>query len=302
MVFVVLSFPVVVVGGAEVLKLAEEKKKILSLTNELEKDSHKIYDNIQKDIENKNYDSALGTVKKYLSTKDLKIIQKQNEIEQLQLQEKTNSLLQQEKNTPENKYEEKISIYKELKNLYPENQSYTDKIIFYEEALNKKKEAEGKKALAKLRKVKDEIEGTTWNYDPSSPRYNNSDAFHLYFATKGDFAYPLRLKISYHANDWLFINSFVVVADGQRFERNHTRFEKDNNHKIWEWYDEPMTQDDKKMIEAVINSKKAIIRFYGDKYHNDRTVSQQKKLALKNILTAHEAIRNGALKTLNKGE
>jgi hypothetical protein len=151
-----------------------------------------------------------------------------------------------------------------------------------------------KAAVARMRKKIDEVEGTTWYYDPSTPRYTNYDSFHIYIGSEQDSAPWLRLRIQYVADDWLFVNSFIVVADGQRFDKPLAKFERDNGGgEIWEWYDESTSPDDLKMIETVANSKKATLRLVGDKYRHDRTISATEKAALKSVLAAFHALRGG---------
>lgn len=152
-------------------------------------------------------------------------------------------------------------------------------------------ERRARASVAKMRRSTDEIEGTTWYYDPSTPRYTNHNSFHLYFGKKPDSAPWLRFRIQYEADDWLFINSFVVVADGRRFDTPSAKFERDNaDGRIWEWYDESPSADDLEMINAVIHSRKAVLRLEGDKYRNDRAITSREKAALQSVLNAFRAV------------
>jgi hypothetical protein len=44
------------------------------------------------------------------------------------------------------------------------------------------------------------------------------------------------------------------------------------------------------MIEAIIGSRSTTIRFIGDQYHADRTISSAQKRAFRNVLNAYEAL------------
>lgn len=145
-------------------------------------------------------------------------------------------------------------------------------------------------ALQRMSKKTDKIEGIDWYRDKSSPIYNNQNGFFIYIGKRGSEAPWLRLRIQYYAEDWLFIESFIVVADGRRFERNGVGFERDNDSKIWEWYDESLSQSDLTMIRAVVNSKEAVIRFNGRQYRNDKTITAAQKAALQNVLDAFKAL------------
>lgn len=92
------------------------------------------------------------------------------------------------------------------------------------------------------------------------------------------------------SQDWLFIQSFFVIVDGQRFDKIYAHFEKSNYTDIWEWYDEPMEEPDRAMIEAIIRSKEATIRFVGLQYHADKKISAAQKAALKNMLDVYDAV------------
>ena len=45
---------------------------------------------------------------------------------------------------------------------------------------------------------------------------------------------------------------------------------------------------DIEMLKAIANSKETIVRFQGDNYHYDLTVSASDKKAIKEVLTAYE--------------
>lgn len=142
-------------------------------------------------------------------------------------------------------------------------------------------------ALSKLRKTSDSFESTTWYRDYSSPTYANANAFFLYFGANESMKYTLRLKVTYFDDDWLFVNQARVNVDGEIFSLSCSTWERDNNSKIWEWCDIPL--DDRDMIEAIIKSKKSVIRFDGDKYYDTRTISSSQKQALRNVLRAYDA-------------
>lgn len=145
-------------------------------------------------------------------------------------------------------------------------------------------------ALQKVSKKTDKVEGIDWYSDKSSPSYNNANAFHLYIGKRPDRDPWLRLRIQYLGDKWLFISSFIVIADGNRFERPRAKFKRDHDTKIWEWYDESPTAADLVMIQAIIESKDAVIRFNGQQYHDDRKITPAQKAALQNVLDAYKVL------------
>ena len=145
-----------------------------------------------------------------------------------------------------------------------------------------------KTAVAAMRKDEDKLENTTWYADKSSPKFNNVDAFYIYFGEKEGNRW-LRLRAQYHDDRWLFAHSFTVYADGKPFEYNGVKFERDHRADIWEWYDDGVDARDLEMIRAVIKSKEATIRYNGRQYRDDRTISTAQKRALQRVLDAYEA-------------
>jgi hypothetical protein len=145
-------------------------------------------------------------------------------------------------------------------------------------------------ALKSMVKRTDKIDGIDWYRDRSSPAYNNRNGFFIYIGKRSNSSPWLRLRAQYHAEDWLFIRGFVVVADDQRFERGPVVFERDNDSKIWEWYDADVDATDLNLLNAVANSKQATIRFNGQQYRSDRTISAAEKTAIRNVLNAYRSL------------
>jgi hypothetical protein len=80
------------------------------------------------------------------------------------------------------------------------------------------------------------------------------------------------------------------MADNQKFERNRLRFERDNDSKIWEWYDSTVTEADLHMIRTIIASKNSVIRFNGRQYRKDKPITSSQKQALRNVLDAYKVL------------
>lgn len=161
-----------------------------------------------------------------------------------------------------------------------------------EEARARKTQEERRIAtsLQKMTKKTDKVEGVDWYRDKSSPQYTNYNGFFLYIGKQDSQSPWLRLRIQYNDDTWLFVESFLVVADGKRFDYPAARFERDNDSEIWEWYDEPTSSSDLEMIRAVVESKEAVIRLNGRQYRKDKTITAAQKAALRNVLDAYKAL------------
>lgn len=142
-------------------------------------------------------------------------------------------------------------------------------------------------ALSKLSKRYDKFQDITWYSSSSSPRYRNYNAFYIYFGVSNNSKLPLRLVVQYENEDWLFIQSATVNVDGENYSISGD-WEQDHDSRIWEWIDE--TLDDRAMIEAVINSKSAVIRFDGRQYYDNRTISAAQKKSLRDVLLAYNGL------------
>jgi hypothetical protein len=167
-----------------------------------------------------------------------------------------------------------------------------------ERILKEKEEAERLNRLAnatkRMRKKYDDIDEITWYRDKTSPYYTNYNGFFAYIG-KPDNGIPyLRLRIQYAADDWLFIERYIIKVDGKTYnilEENYGEIETDNgNGGIWEWLDRNVGDSELNIIKAVANGKDVKIRYVGRKYHKDKTITSSQKRALKNVLDAYEAL------------
>ncbi|WP_460044160.1 hypothetical protein [Pseudomonas sp. S2_H01] len=166
-----------------------------------------------------------------------------------------------------------------------------------EEAQAKKAEQEKKaeadriaaaQAEKNLKRSVDEVRGIVWLSHKSEPFM--SDYVSLYFGTEQSSAasYPLRLKLHYFGDDWLFVQSVTIKADDQTFNLGGLDFSRDNTGgSVWEWSDAPLSN--RPMIDKVIASKKVIVRFNGRQYYKDFILPDAQKLAMKEIIAAWKA-------------
>lgn len=157
-------------------------------------------------------------------------------------------------------------------------------------AAEKRREEQRRTVAARsMTKRVDKLEGITWYQDRSTHSYES--AVFLYFAERNGYVANLRLKLRYYDDDWLFIESFTVYADDQRFEYPAATFERDHGSgSIWEWYDEPVSARDLTMIRAVIAAKDASVRYRGRQYRSDRRLGASQKASLQRVLDAYQAL------------
>lgn len=148
-------------------------------------------------------------------------------------------------------------------------------------------------ATKKLRTKYDDIKGITWYYDKGTPQYTNYNSFHLYMGKEKTGKPWLRFRIQYTADDWLFIQSYVIKTDNDSYTISTSYGEVETDHgsgDIWEWYDVPMNNRLYNIVKDVIKSKTVKLRHNGKQYYKDRTITEKEKQGLQNMLDAYEAL------------
>lgn len=150
-------------------------------------------------------------------------------------------------------------------------------------------------ALRSMRKTTDKFDDHTFYQDASTPRYANYSTFHLYIGKSKNSNPYLRFKVRYSDDTWLFVDSASINIDGEIYELDiaSSEWETDNDSRIWEWADVEPTNYQLSLIDKVIKSRSATVRFFGSQYRDDRTLTSTQKRALSNVLNAYQALKKG---------
>ena len=177
------------------------------------------------------------------------------------------------------------------------NSGITEQKSLENKALLEKQKAEKDRlanATKKMRVKIDDMNDVTWYYDKTSPQYTNYNGFYAYIGTSKGNKPWLRLVIQFAADDWLFIEKYIIKIDGQTYnisEESYGEIKTDNGSGgIWEWLDRKVGYSEYQIIKAVANGKDVKIRFNGKDYYKDKTITAQQKKALQNVLDAYEAL------------
>jgi len=152
-----------------------------------------------------------------------------------------------------------------------------------------------RQAVAGLWSHTDNVENVTWYYDRESSRYVNSTSrVILYMGRRGQGAPWLRFSVRYKADEWLFIQSYTFNVDGTNYRIDASGFsevERDNGYGgIWEWYTAPAGPRELEIARAIANSRNAVLRYNGQQYYRDRTISDVEKSGLQKVLDAYEVM------------
>lgn len=165
-------------------------------------------------------------------------------------------------------------------------------------ALKDLQKAEARKLLNQMYEEEDFVRGLSFYYPTAIPRgddywYADQRCFVLpYLGVQGDDVW-LRLILNYTAYDWIFFEKVIIAADDQRFTESFSYWDvvRDNGgRKIWEYMDIDVGSYEIEMLWAIANSEKTVVRFEGDDYYDDFTVSASDKAAIRQMLTAYEAL------------
>lgn len=141
------------------------------------------------------------------------------------------------------------------------------------------------RAIGNMKKSSDEIKGITWVSHRNAPIL--AKYVSVYFgSSKGSVeSYPLRLKLQYYGDDWLFVRSVTVKADDKVYELGKLDFERDHSSgSVWEWIDMPVK--DHEMLSHWMTAKRVVVRFNGAQYYNDFTLPKSQQTQLSEVYQA----------------
>lgn len=139
---------------------------------------------------------------------------------------------------------------------------------------------------------KDEFKGVTWIEPKSAPKYRDVNGYYTYFdVDKNGKPENLRLVIQYYAKNWLFIQNYTFLIDGETYNFTPPSVEHDNNSMIWEWSDTSTENGEvAQILNAIKNAKEVKIRFNGRQYQEDKTLTPNQLQSIKQPIEYFEAL------------
>jgi hypothetical protein len=185
-----------------------------------------------------------------------------------------------------------------LNNLSEDNASKVSNVALLdaaEIALKDAKMKQAEKLLANMRVETDKVRGMSFYYSKTQPYYADVRCYVLpYIGRQGDRTW---LCAQYHYmsyDSWVFWKTITFAVDDKRYYKFYTRSDivRDNDTEVWEYVNTAdVSESDIELFWAIANSKERIVRFEGDEYHHDFMVSAKDKKAIREILTAYEALQ-----------
>ena len=162
------------------------------------------------------------------------------------------------------------------------------------------KQEQAQQLLSGMRLEEDKIRGMRFYYPSAWRFYSNGNwaadirCFILPYLGQDDSSTWLRLVYNYTGDDWVFYDSVIVAADDERFTKSFNYFDIVHNNSggdVWEYIDTDVGASEIEMLWAIANSSEALVRFQGDDYSYDFTINETDKQAIRDALTAYEALQ-----------
>lgn len=177
-------------------------------------------------------------------------------------------------------------------NLIADIQKYIKKIHKIESDKKAAEKARVESSLKAMKKKYDKVEGVTW-YTPRKLLGDFGESkspIIVYIGQKNNHSW-LRFKLFYEADEWLFAKRAVIYIDGENYDVLIGGFERDHGSgRIWEWSDVVLENDHRELVEKIIKSKEAIVRFYGTQYYGDKKITKKEKQGLQEALDAFSVL------------
>ena len=144
----------------------------------------------------------------------------------------------------------------------------------------------------------DRVADTAYYVPKVMPKYCDQSTFVVpYIATQGDYV-CLKIRYNYVGDDWVFWESLVILADEQRYtiDVGYNGVVRDIGDNVYEVYDQslvfntPLTDTNIQMLKDIAEADEAIVRFDGDAYRYDYTVSAKEKEAMRDVVKLYSAL------------
>ena len=178
--------------------------------------------------------------------------------------------------------------------------SNADVLTAAAEQLKALRQAQVDSLLAGMRLEEDKVRGIRF-YNPKGWVYYDSNTwaadqrcFILPYLGQDSTHTWLRLVLNYTGDDWVFFKQILMNIDGEQHQKSFSYFDvvRDNSGgRVWEYIDLDVSNDsDVEWLWDIANSAETIIRFQGDDYSHDMTVTDVDKAVIRDCLTVYEAL------------
>ena len=147
----------------------------------------------------------------------------------------------------------------------------------------------------------DKMQGITWYMHNSMPEYIDTRSYLIPYIGVSDSGNAwICIRYNYTGDDWIFWRNATVMADSKKdylIPSSYYDIVHDNDAGlVWEWYDDcldynaAMDSSDIDMLNRIANSAETIVRFQGNDYYYDLTITQGDKALIRDVLTFYEKL------------
>ena len=160
--------------------------------------------------------------------------------------------------------------------------------------LEELRKQEYESAVSRTRQEEDKVNRTTFYLPDAMPRYTNSRSYLLPYIGMRDNYFWIKLRFLFTGDSWIFFEKAHIVVDGKKYTKTFNYFDltRDNDYgDVWEYVDMNVKESDIKILQSIVDSDETIVRFEGDHYYYDITVSSGDKSAIKDILIMYEYLK-----------
>lgn len=161
-----------------------------------------------------------------------------------------------------------------------------------------KRKAQARAEINELRQYfrsnMDKVENIKWISHKKTPKFFQNKTIYTYLGDENGTVWP-RTVIGFQKQGWIFMKQIIINVDGTQYNIDVNSLERKTDvvgdGTIMEYVDLRAAPELEKIMWAVANSKKSVVRFRGEQYHYDFEVSSQQKQAIKHIWSYYKAKR-----------
>lgn len=161
----------------------------------------------------------------------------------------------------------------------------------YNTYLETQKAEAAAEAMANVREEPSEDGKFTWIYANAEPVYSDERSFLLPYLCKTETAVHMYLRAWYTGEENINWFRLVINVDGTEFEREYASREvkrETGKSQVWEYYSEPIKDDDIALLRLIMSSEETVISFCGAGDPVSFTVSAEDKGAIYDLIAIYE--------------
>jgi hypothetical protein len=142
---------------------------------------------------------------------------------------------------------------------------------------------------SQIERVDDEVTGLSLYRHKESPKTINEESS-IDLSIAGTDPPLLQMRLTYVADDWLFIEGYAFLIDGKRYTLTPSDdVEGDHDRRIWEWHTESVDAKDKgsdvmKIARALSEASAAKVFCIGNQYRKERTITPEEQSRIAMVL------------------